>query len=87
MLVLTGTELIFFIVPCMLISSGFVTENSIDNSCFQLFQGSAYTKSRPFLLLLLPCWPADGSIEGVGRKSAREVEQLTQSGIMLSIRS
>ena len=55
-LVLAGVELIFFIVASMGLCFGFIcVGNSVGNTgMFQLLLSSAYTASRPFLLLTPP---------------------------------
>ena len=67
-LVLTAIELIFFIVASMGLMFWICAENSVDNSgMFSLLLSSAYTESRPFLLLTLPCQRVGWGAQEVGR--------------------
>ena len=54
MLVLAGIELIFFIVAGMGLRFGFVLKTVLIIEVFSLLLSSAYTESRPFLLLTPP---------------------------------
>jgi len=53
-LVFAGVELIFFIVASMRLSFGFLLKTVLITQGCLVLLSTAYTESRPFLLLTLP---------------------------------